>query len=132
MIRKIRHEWLRLIAIGCILLFAILPLLTLAFHITGTDWQYILHDGTFWESVKNSLLYTFISAVITTVLALIAAYLLNTAGFRRKNIPVVLLTLGMLVPTVSVVGSVITVPSSQAWPRAGSSRTTLWPHSTQT
>ena len=102
MIRKIRHEWLRLIAIGCILLFAILPLLTLAFHITGTDWQYILHDGTFWESVKNSLLYTFISAVITTVLALIAAYLLNTAGFRRKNIPVVLLTLGMLVPTVSV------------------------------
>ena len=102
MIRKIRHELLRLIAIGCILLFAILPLLTLAFHITGTDWQYILHDGTFWESVKNSLLYTFISAVITTVLALIAAYLLNTAGFRRKNIPVVLLTLGMLVPTVSV------------------------------
>ena len=36
------------------------------------------------------------------MLALIAAYLLNTAGFRRKNIPVVLLTLGMLVPTVSV------------------------------
>ena len=102
MIRKIRHEWLRLTAIGCILLFAILPLLTLAFHITGADWQYILRDGTFWESVKNSLLYTFISAVITTVLALIAAYLLNTAGFRRKNIPVVLLTLGMLVPTVSV------------------------------
>ena len=102
MIQKIRHEWLRLISIGCILLFAILPLLTLAFHITGADWQYILQDSSFRESVGNSLLYTFVSAVITTVLALIAAYLLNTAGMRRKNILVVLLTLGMLVSTISV------------------------------
>ena len=102
MIRKIRHEWLRLISVGCILLFAILPLLTLAFHITGADWEYILRDSSFRESVRNSLLYTFIAATITTVLALIAAYLLNTSGLKRKNIPVVLLTLGMLVPTVSV------------------------------
>ena len=102
MIRKIRHEWLRLVSVGCVLLFAILPLLTLAFHITGADWQYILRDSSFWESVRNSLLYTFIAATITTVLALTAAYLLNTSGLKRKNIPVVLLTLGMLVPTVSV------------------------------
>ena len=102
MIRKIRHEWLRLISVGCVLLFAILPLLTLAFHITGADWEYILRDSSFRESVRNSLLYTFIAATITTVLALIAAYLLNTSGLKRKNIPVVLLTLGMLVPTVSV------------------------------
>ena len=102
MIRKIRHEWLRLVSVGCVLLFAILPLLTLAFHITGADWQYILRDSSFWESVRNSLLYTFIAATITTALALTAAYLLNTSGLKRKNIPVVLLTLGMLVPTVSV------------------------------
>ena len=102
MIRKIRHEWLRLVSVGCVLLFAILPLLTLAFHITGADWEYILRDSSFRESVRNSLLYTFIAATITTVLALIAAYLLNTSGLKRKNIPVVLLTLGMLVPTVSV------------------------------
>ena len=102
MIRKIRHEWLRLISVGCVLLFAILPLLTLAFHITGADWEYILRDSSFRESVRNSLLYTFIAATITTVLALIAAYLLNTAGMKRKNILVVLLTLGMLVPTISV------------------------------
>ena len=102
MIRKIRHEGLRVIAVGCILLFAILPMLTLAFHMTGADWQYILQDSSFGESVLNSLLYTAVSAVITTVLALIAAYLLNTASVRHKNILVVLLTLGMLVPTISV------------------------------
>ena len=102
MIRKIRHEWLRLVSVGCVLLFAILPLLTLAFHITGADWEYILRDSSFGEAVRNSLLYAFASAVITTVLALLAAYLLNTSGIRRKNVLVVLLTLGMLVPTVSV------------------------------
>ena len=45
MIRNIRHEWLRVIAVGCILLFAILPMLTLAFHMTGADWDYILKDS---------------------------------------------------------------------------------------
>ena len=102
MIRKIRHEGLRVIAVGCILLFAILPMLTLAFHMTGADWDYILKDSSFGESVLNSLLYTAVSAVITTALALIAAYLLNAASVRCKNILVVLLTLGMLVPTISV------------------------------
>lgn len=100
--RIIRHEYLRLISIGCILLFAILPLLTLAFHVTGEDWSYILQDATFWAAVKNSLIYTTAAAVTTTVLALIAAYLLNTASLKRKNLFVILLTLGMLVPTISV------------------------------
>lgn len=100
--KKIRHEYLRLISVGCIFLFAILPLLTLAFHITGKDWQFILKDKSFWESTKNSLIYTGATTVITTMLALIAAYLLNTASLRKKNILVILLTLGMLVPTISV------------------------------
>jgi len=33
--RGIRHEALRMTAIGCILVFAVLPLLTLAFQISG-------------------------------------------------------------------------------------------------
>ena len=42
--RGMRHEYLRAIAIGCILLFAILPLITLTFHVSGKDWQYILSE----------------------------------------------------------------------------------------
>ena len=98
----IRHEYLRLISVGSILLFAILPLITLAFNVDADDWQYILRDKSFWESIKNSLLYTSISAVITTTLALVSAYLLETSNLRKKNIYVVFLTLGMLVPTISV------------------------------
>ena len=100
--RGVRHEWLRIISIACILLFAILPLLTLAFHVSGTDWQYILKDNSFKEAIKNSLIYTTASAVITTVFALVAAYLLETSSLRHKSIYVIALTLGMLVPTISV------------------------------
>lgn len=100
--RGMRHEYLRAIAIGCILLFAILPLLTLAFNVTGKDWTFIAKDRKFWEAVKNSLIYTSLAAVITTVLALVSAYLLETSSLRKKNLYVIALTLGMLVPTISV------------------------------
>ncbi len=100
--RQVRHEYLRLISMACIFLFAILPLLTLAFHVTGKDWEFIAEDTSFGEAIKNSIIYTGAAAVITTLLALIAAYLLETSNLRRKNLYVVALTLGMLVPTISV------------------------------
>ena len=98
----LRHEWLRITAICCIILFAILPLLTLAFHIGAQDISYILSDGSFREAILNSLIYAGTSAAITTVLALLTAYLLSTSSLRRKNVYVIFLTLGMLVPTISV------------------------------
>ncbi len=100
--RIVKHEYLRLISVGCILLFAILPLLTLAFHVSGKDWDFIVNDANFWEAIKNSVIYTGAAAIITTILALIAAYLLETSNLRKKNLYVVALTLGMLVPTISV------------------------------
>lgn len=100
--KLVRHEYLRVISVGCILLFALMPLLTLVFQVDVSDWQYIIKDSSFWQSIKNSLIYTAISAIITTALALIAAYLLNTATLRYKNLYVIALTLGMLIPTISV------------------------------
>ena len=74
--RIVKHEYLRLISVGCILLFAILPLLTLAFHVSGKDWEFIVNDKNFWEVIKNSVIYTGAAAIVTTLLALIAAFLL--------------------------------------------------------
>ena len=99
--RAVRREYLRIIAIGCILLFAILPLLTLAFQISGKDWAFIAKDRSFQQAILHSLSYTSVAAVITTLLALSAAFLLETSNLHHKNIYVVLLTLGMLVPTIS-------------------------------
>ena len=98
----IKHEYLRVILICCIIMFAILPLITLAFNVEGADWQFILSDTTFWDAIKNSLIYTGAAALITTVLAVITSYLLNTSSLRYKKLYVIILTLGMLVPTISI------------------------------
>ena len=100
--RAFRHESLRLISVGCIFLFAVLPLFTLAFQISGKDWAFIARDRNFRQAVVNSLLYASAAAAITTLLALAAAYLLESSSLRGRQVLVVLLTLGMLVPTVSV------------------------------
>ena len=49
----VKHENLRLISVSCILLFAILPLLTLAFHVTGKDWTFILKDRKFADQARR-------------------------------------------------------------------------------
>ena len=100
--RAFRHESLRLISVGCIFLFAVLPLFTLAFQISEKDWAFIARDRNFRQAVVNSLLYASAAAAITTLLALAAAYLLESSSLRGRQVLVVLLTLGMLVPTVSV------------------------------
>ena len=100
--RVLRHEYLRVFAAGCIILFAILPLGTLAFHVNGEDLAYLAGNKSFRQSVGNSLIYASVSALITTGLALMAAYLLNTSSIRKKNLLAIILTLGMLVPTISV------------------------------
>ena len=100
--RVLQHEYLRVFAAGCIILFAILPLGTLAFHVNGEDLAYLAGNKSFRQSVGNSLIYASVSALITTGLALMAAYLLNTSSIRKKNLLAIILTLGMLVPTISV------------------------------
>ena len=100
--RKAKREYLRVIAIACILAFALLPLITLAFNISADDLSYELHDGNFKTAILNSLGYTLAATIITVVLAIIISYLLNSSSIKRKDVFVVLLTLGMLVPTISI------------------------------
>ena len=97
-----KHEYLRLIALIFIFIFAFLPLITLLFNIKSTDISYVFNDNTFWSALKNSFLYSLISAIITIILSTIAAYLLNTSSIKHKNVFVTILTLGMLVPTLSI------------------------------
>ena len=97
-----KREYLRIIAILFIFTFALLPLVTLLFNIKGEDLSFVLSDKSFGESILNSVIYSLAASVITTVLATITAYLINNSSIKYKNLFVVLLTLGMLVPTVSI------------------------------
>lgn len=98
----VKHEYLRVIALVFIFLFAFMPLITLIFNISGNDLSYVFKDNVFWASLKNSLLYTLVASLISTMLALIIAYYLNNSTIKYKNFFVTLLTLGMLVPTLSI------------------------------
>ncbi len=92
----------RCIYMGCILLFCILPLFFLLFNIVGADTSYVFQDPGFHEAVKNSFVYTLVSSLLTTILALVTAYFLNFSTLKHKKIFNILLTIPMLVPTLSI------------------------------
>lgn len=98
----IKREYLRLIALGGIIVFVLFPLLSLVVNIKGKDLAFVFSDENFYLSLFNSIRYTFISSVITTLLALFSAYLLDASSLKHKNFYVTVLTFGMLVPTLSI------------------------------
>lgn len=100
--KAIKHEYLRFIGIFFIFAFALLPLITLVFNIKSADISYVFQDNAFWSALGNSALYSLIASTITIILATISAYVLNVSSIKHKNIFVTVLTLGMLVPTLSI------------------------------
>ena len=98
----LKHEYLRIIGLVLIFLFALIPLISLVFNISGNDLSYVFKDDNFWSSVGHSAMYSLAASLITTLLAVLTAYFLNTSSIKNKNLFVTILTLGMLVPTLSI------------------------------
>lgn len=98
----IKKEYARVAFLALIFIFCILPLVILLFNIKGNDLNYVFSDNTFYNSLKNSLLYSIIAATLSTCLALVVAYFLNKANIRHKKVMVTILTLSMLIPTISI------------------------------
>lgn len=101
-LQKIKSEYLRTIAVALVFIFAILPLFSLSMNITAADLKFIAGDKSFFEALKNTVAYTFMATMITVFVATLAAALLNASSLKYKKLYIVLLTLGMLVPTISI------------------------------
>ncbi len=101
-IRTQRSNLIRVLLILLLSLLIVLPLGMMIGNIRGNDLSFVFNDSTFWESLGNSFIYSGISALISTVLALIVAYFIRRAGFKHKRGIVFLLTLPMLIPTLSI------------------------------
>lgn len=101
-LQKIKSEYLRTTAIALVFIFAILPLFSLSMNITAADLKFIAGDKSFFEALKNTVAYTFVATLITVFVATLAAALLNASSLKYKKLYIVLLTLGMLVPTISI------------------------------
>lgn len=100
--KKNAYKLPRIIFIGLIFLFCFLPLFSLLFKIGSGDASFIFKDSNFYAALRNSLLYSAVSALLAVMMAIICAYLLNRSTLRFKNVFVLLLTLPMLVPTLSI------------------------------
>ena len=99
----IKPSFLLQIALFAILfIFLLLPLIYMVFQIKSDDINYIFTDSNFYTSLLNSLLYSFISAFLAIILATISAYLLSRLKIKRKKWLILLLTMPMLIPTVSI------------------------------
>lgn len=83
-------------------IFLILPLIVMLFKVNGNDFGFVFKDNNFYKAIGNSLIYTGIGTIISVVLATIAAYFLSRIQVKGKKWLVILLTLPMLIPTISI------------------------------
>ena len=95
---------LRYFYLSLIFIFCLLPLFFLLFNISGKDLSFVFKDNSFYKAIVNSLLYTALSASISTLLALLAAYYLSRMNISKviKKTIILLLTIPMLIPTLSI------------------------------
>ncbi len=98
----LKKEYIRLIIIALIAIFALAPLLSLFFSLSADDFVYMFHDRKFYFSILYSLLYSMLGAGIAVLISLFTAYFLSRAQVRYKKIIVLILTLPMLVPSLSI------------------------------
>lgn len=82
--------------------FLFLPLIVLLTKADGKSFNYVFSNPKLGSSVLNSLVYSLVGAILATVLATIAAYFLSRSRIKGKKWLVLLLTLPMLIPTLSI------------------------------
>jgi iron(III) transport system permease protein len=98
----LNREGLRILSLVLVLLFAVSPLLTILFQMKGQDFSYVFSDSSFPHALGNSLLYSFVGAFLATLLALFIGFFLDRSNIRYKKVYIILLTLPMLVPSLSI------------------------------
>ena len=102
-LKKIKPSLLLQIGLFLILfVFLILPLIYMLFNVTSGDLEYVFNDDVFYKAIGNSVLYSLAGTLISTILATVVAYFLSRIKIKGKRWIVLLLTLPMLIPTISI------------------------------
>lgn len=88
--------------IAVLFVFLLLPLIFMLFKVNGNDFSYVFKDEVFLQSIKNSLIYTSISTIITIILATLVSYFVSRINIKGKRWLIMFLILPMLIPTISI------------------------------
>ena len=84
-----------------LLITVVYPMIRLFSTIGGKDIEDVFTSAQFFPMLKNSLLTTIISTVLSVGLAFTLALLLNRSNVKGKNVWVILFTVPMLIPSIS-------------------------------
>ena len=82
--------------------FIVVPLIFMLTQVGSEDASYVFKDDIFYQSIGNSLIYSSVGALISTILATLCAYFLSRIRIKGKKWLVVFLVLPMLIPTISI------------------------------
>ena len=82
--------------------FLFLPLIVLLTKADGKSFEYVFSNPKLGPSILNSFVYSLVGAILSTILATVAAYFLSRSRIKGKKWLVLLLTLPMLIPTLSI------------------------------
>jgi len=95
-------QWLAIFLVGMLLIFVLVPLLFMFSNMKSQDFSFVFSDSKFHQSVANSLIYSLAASLISVILATAVCYFLSRLRIRHKKIWVLLFTLPMLIPTLSI------------------------------
>lgn len=104
MIKKIKFEQsslVKLILCFVFISFVFYPFLQMVLHIEKGDFSRILNSPNFGFAVRNSLIISFLTTVISVSLGMLLALCIQRTNIKFKNILYIVLILPMLVPSIS-------------------------------
>lgn len=96
-----KMDLLRIILSIFLIFGIILPIIFMLFQINKTDFSKVFNDRSFYKLLFNSFISTIIATILSVLLALTCAYLLDRSSIKKKNIFIIFLTLPMLIPSIS-------------------------------
>ena len=96
-----KHHKLSIIILLFLIISVFYPLLQMLLKIEWQDFSKLISSISFQEALKNSLIVTSISTIISIAIAWMLAYTLNRTNIAHRAVLKVLLTVPMLIPSIS-------------------------------
>lgn len=90
------------IAIACVFIILVfVPLITMFTNINGESFSKVVNSSNFWPSLVNSIIVSFVSTVLTIVLAYFLALCIERSNIKLKGLFGIIFVLPMLIPSIS-------------------------------
>ncbi len=99
--KKSRGIYWQIFLLVVLVVFVVIPLITLFSKIDGKTVHSLFNSAQFWPAFRNSILTTIISTIISVFIAYCLAWAISRTNIKCKGLFSILLVLPMLIPSIS-------------------------------